>query len=120
MVGTFIGFDDNRSLGQGETGAVAALPMFIEFMQEALKGYPTMDFTAPPDTVFAQVGPNREAFRPGTEPSAAVQLPAGGAVATPTVLVVPGGAPPPVPAKPADTPAKALRPAKPDDMTGLY
>ena len=36
------GFDDNRSLGKGETGAVAAVPIFIEFMQEALKGMPKM------------------------------------------------------------------------------
>ena len=69
MVGIFVGFDDNRSLGKGETGAVAAVPIFIEFMQEALKGMPVMDFTAPPGTEFAQVGPNREAFRPGTEPA---------------------------------------------------
>ena len=40
VVATYIGFDDNRSLGKGETGAVAALPIFIEFMQEALKGLP--------------------------------------------------------------------------------
>ncbi len=68
VVGTFVGFDDNRSLGHGETGAVAAVPIFIEFMKEALKGMPKLDFVAPPGTVFAQVGPNREAFRPGTEP----------------------------------------------------
>src|SRR5205085_2567187 len=29
VVGVFVGFDDNRSLGKGETGAVAALPIFI-------------------------------------------------------------------------------------------
>ena len=57
-------------IGKGETGAVAALPVFIEFMQEALKGMPVMDFRAPPGTKFANVGPNREAFRPGTEPGA--------------------------------------------------
>ncbi len=38
VVGVFVGFDDNRSLGKGETGAVAAVPIFIDFMQEALKG----------------------------------------------------------------------------------
>ena len=47
VVGTFVGFDDNRSLGKGETGAVAAVPIFIEFMQEAPKGFPLMDFTGP-------------------------------------------------------------------------
>ncbi|MDQ2860438.1 MAG: penicillin-binding protein 1A, partial [Pseudomonadota bacterium] len=65
VVGVFVGFDDNRSLGKGETGAVAAVPVFIEFMQEALKGLPPLEFKAPPGTKFAQIGPNREAFRPG-------------------------------------------------------
>ncbi|MDQ2860919.1 MAG: penicillin-binding protein 1A, partial [Pseudomonadota bacterium] len=46
----------------------AAVPVFIEFMQEALKGLPPLEFKAPPGTKFAQIGPNREAFRPGTEP----------------------------------------------------
>ena len=58
---------------KGETGAVAALPIFIEFMQEAIKGTPPLDFKAPPNTTFAQIGPNREAFRPGTEPHAVQQ-----------------------------------------------
>ena len=68
VVGVFVGFDDNRSLGKGETGAVAALPIFIEFMQEAIKGLPPLEFKAPSNAKFAMVGPNREAFRPGTEP----------------------------------------------------
>jgi penicillin-binding protein 1A len=75
VVGVFVGFDDNRSLGKGETGAVAALPIFIEFMQEAIKDLPPLEFKAPPDTKFAMVGPNREAFRPGTEPKPTVVAP---------------------------------------------
>ena len=70
MVGTFVGFDDNRSLGHGETGAVAAVPIFIEFMQEALKGTPMLRLHGRrPDAKFARSDRNREAFRPGTEPS---------------------------------------------------
>ena len=44
VVGVFVGFDDNRSLGNNETGAVDAVPIFIDFMQTALKGTPVHDF----------------------------------------------------------------------------
>ena len=113
VVGTFVGFDDNRSLGHGETGAVAAVPIFIEFMQEALKGLPVMDLKSPPGTVFAQVGPNREAFQPGTEPHYA---PAPASIAAPLPPI--GGAP--APQNPAETQPKAVRPSKPEDTSGLY
>ncbi|HTI66562.1 MAG TPA: penicillin-binding protein 1A [Caulobacteraceae bacterium] len=68
VVGVFVGFDDNRSLGHNETGAVDAVPIFIDFMRDVLKGKPKTDFTAPQDARFALVGGRREAFRPGTEP----------------------------------------------------
>ena len=69
VVGVFVGFDDNRSLGNNETGAVDAVPIFIDFMQNALKDTPVHDFVPPPDAKFAMVNGNREAFRPGTEPT---------------------------------------------------
>jgi penicillin-binding protein 1A len=121
VVGTYVGFDDNRTLGHGETGAVAAVPIFIEFMQEALKGFPVMDFTAPPGTVFAQVGPNREAFQPGTEPHMAVQQV--GEEPSPMVTPLnPSGAPPVVVAPPRPPPpaAKPNKPAKSDELNGLF
>jgi penicillin-binding protein 1A len=68
VVGVFVGFDDNRSLGDKETGAVDAVPIFIDFMQTALKGTPVHDFKPPKDVKFAMVNGIREAFRPGTEP----------------------------------------------------
>jgi penicillin-binding protein 1A len=68
IVGTFVGFDDNRSLGEKETGAQAAVPIFIDFMQEALKGVPVTNFKEPGNAHFAYVNGIREAFQPGTEP----------------------------------------------------
>lgn len=68
VAGVFIGFDDNRSLGKGETGSQAAVPIFIDFMKEAIIGYPVAEFKAPSNAKFASVRGIREAFRPGTEP----------------------------------------------------
>ena len=38
--GTWIGFDDRKSLGEKETGAKAALPMWIDFMRAAIASKP--------------------------------------------------------------------------------
>ena len=44
--GVWVGFDDKQiSLGKKETGARAALPVWLEFMQGAVAGTPLMDFT---------------------------------------------------------------------------
>jgi penicillin-binding protein 1A len=43
--GVWVGFDDKQvSLGKGETGAHAALPIWLEFMQGALAGMPAEEF----------------------------------------------------------------------------
>jgi len=43
--GVWVGFDDKQvSLGKKETGARAALPIWLEFMQGAVATMPTMDF----------------------------------------------------------------------------
>ena len=47
VVGTYVGFDEPRSLGKVETGASVALPIFYRFMEEALKGQPDTAFRIP-------------------------------------------------------------------------
>ena len=47
VVGTYVGFDEPRSLGRYETGASVALPIFSRFMEEALKGQPDTAFRIP-------------------------------------------------------------------------
>src|ERR1700726_202048 len=43
--GVWVGYDDKQiSLGKKETGARAALPIWMEFMQGALAGMPPLDF----------------------------------------------------------------------------
>lgn len=115
VVGVFIGFDDNRSLGEGEAGGVSALPVFVNFMQEAIKGVPPEPFKPPKTARFAMVGGQREAFRPGTEPKAPVVQPAG---PQPYQQVWPGGQLTNEEAPPAPKPPP--RPKVPDDLSGLY
>jgi penicillin-binding protein 1A len=68
VVGVFVGFDDNRSLGSGETGSQAAVPIFVEFMREALRDAPRADFKPPKGARLVSVHGRVEAFRPGSEP----------------------------------------------------
>ncbi|WP_334163449.1 penicillin-binding protein 1A [Phenylobacterium sp.] len=77
VVGIYVGFDDNRSLGEGETGSQSAVPIFIDFMKVALEGVEKKEFKAPKNAKFAMVRGIREAFRPGTEPRVAT-APIGG------------------------------------------
>lgn len=83
VVGVYIGFDDNRSLGNNETGSVAAVPIFIDFMGQALKDRPAEPFKAPSNAKFAMIRGVREAFRPGTEPSVTAVLPGAAGAAAP-------------------------------------
>ena len=52
-----MGFDSPKPLGEGETGGHTALPMWMDFMRDALKDIPETDFNQP--TGFADGrGPN--------------------------------------------------------------
>jgi penicillin-binding protein 1A len=43
--GVWVGFDDKQiSLGKRETGAQAALPIWMEFMEQGMSGMPAVDF----------------------------------------------------------------------------
>jgi penicillin-binding protein 1A len=48
--GVWVGYDEKKTLGNKETGAVAALPIWMDFMRVALKGKESEDFAAPPPT----------------------------------------------------------------------
>ncbi len=53
--GVWVGFDEKKTLGNKETGAVAALPIWMDFMRVALKGRESEDFAAPPPTTPSAV-----------------------------------------------------------------
>lgn len=55
IAGTWVGFDNQKPLGKNETGAVAASPIWLSFMQEALEGAPVKTFSIPEGIVFARI-----------------------------------------------------------------
>ena len=55
LASVWVGFDDRTSLGKNETGAVAALPIWISFMEKALDEIPAEPFEPPEGIVFVSV-----------------------------------------------------------------
>jgi penicillin-binding protein 1A len=51
----YVGRDDNRTLGYGQVGAFAALPMWIDFMGPALAHRPDRPYIPPPGIVVARI-----------------------------------------------------------------
>lgn len=47
VMAVYVGFDSPRSLGDEETGASVALPIFIDFMKEAMRDKPSIPFRVP-------------------------------------------------------------------------
>jgi len=81
VAGVWVGYDDQESIGPKETGARAALPIWLEFMKKATAEQPAEDFSLPDGIIFKQIDPKtgllstekckvsiREAYLPGTEP----------------------------------------------------
>jgi penicillin-binding protein 1A len=55
LAAVWVGFDDKTSLGKNETGARAALPIWISFMESALREMPSEKFKIPEGITFAKV-----------------------------------------------------------------
>jgi penicillin-binding protein 1A len=55
---SWMGYDQPRSLGHGETGAQTALPIWIKFMGSALKGVPQKTWAMPSGIITARIDPN--------------------------------------------------------------
>ncbi len=60
----WVGFDDIRTLGETESGAHAALPVWLEFMQAALPLVPPTPFEIPEDIRYARVDPRTGLLEP--------------------------------------------------------
>ena len=56
-VSSWVGFDDFSSLGRGEFGAKAALPIWIDYMRVALEGVEEQPFDMPPGIARVRIDP---------------------------------------------------------------
>jgi len=112
VVGVFAGFDTPATLGQQETGASVAVPIFKMVMEKALADAPSIPFRIPPGVRLVRIdrdsgrlaqGADRgvilEAFKPGTEPRAGQEnvvldggVPSGSAPGTGSVGATPAAA----------------------------
>ena len=124
--GTWIGFDDRKSLGEKETGAKAALPMWMDFMKAAIQGkddeqFPTgnmpkkqLEVAVTPAAAAVKEAPKEEADPDAPDAEAPAKKPAAATPELPPVL--PLDAPNDAPAKPAPVaaPHEALAPVKPE------
>ena len=92
--GVWVGFDDKQiSLGKRETGAQAALPIWMEFVERGMAGIPAMDFANvvtleqqaaehnvhvdTPDTAPEDEAPSLPKPKPAAAPTAASPTPPG-------------------------------------------
>jgi len=55
VCGIYVGYDNPKSLGKYESGASVALPIFIDFMKEALKDMPNKEFEVPLGIEFVKI-----------------------------------------------------------------
>ncbi|MCD6562182.1 MAG: PBP1A family penicillin-binding protein [Deltaproteobacteria bacterium] len=82
VTGVWVGYDNQKSMGKGETGSRAASPIWLYFMSDVLKGHPIVDFHVPEGIIFAKIDASTgllssphsrktllQAFKEGTEPT---------------------------------------------------
>ncbi|MBL8566200.1 MAG: penicillin-binding protein 1A [Hyphomicrobiaceae bacterium] len=87
VVGVFVGYDNPRPMGKGQTGGAVAVPIFAEFMKAAQGGKPPVPFRVPPGIRQIQVSLKSglraqpgdtdtivESFKPGEEPDDAYSV----------------------------------------------
>jgi penicillin-binding protein 1A len=70
VVTAWVGFDQERSLGRGETGASTALPIWMDFMGPALKGHPARKPVEPAGLVTVRVSAETGRLARAGEPGA--------------------------------------------------
>jgi penicillin-binding protein 1A len=55
VAGVYVGFDNPKTLGKYESGSSVALPIFVDFMKEALADVPSKPFRIPDGVKFIKI-----------------------------------------------------------------
>lgn len=87
VTSAWVGFDNPKSLGEGEQGATVAGPIWNRLMTAALQSEPKIPFPMPSGIEMRQTGGITEAFKTGEASGGSVDQPSPAAAGT-----VPGGA----------------------------
>jgi penicillin-binding protein 1A len=87
VTGVWVGFDEIRTLGEKETGARAALPIWMKYMKATLESLPVVPFAMPEGIVAVKIDPATgllapegsdqgtiEVFLKGTEPTKTAEM----------------------------------------------
>lgn len=80
IAGAWVGFDEERSLGENETGSRAASPIWVAFISKILRDKPIKEFPIPEGIEFMKIDPKTgqptaereatlECFKEGTGPN---------------------------------------------------
>ena len=69
----WVGFDQEQSLGVNEQGANTALPIWIHFMREALRGVPEYNRPMPEGLVTLRISPDTGMLASGENPDAILE-----------------------------------------------
>jgi penicillin-binding protein 1A len=70
----WVGFDQERPLGESEEGAKTALPIWIHFMREALKGVPQEKRPMPEGIVTLRISPDTGALVSAENPNGIAEI----------------------------------------------
>jgi len=70
VASTWVGFDEERSLGRGEEGSSTAVPVWVHFMREALRSTPESLRPIPPGVVRLRISARTGAVADAEDPDA--------------------------------------------------
>lgn len=79
---SWVGYDQERPLGEKETGSKAAAPAWVEFMQAATSKQPAREFPVPDSIEFRAIDPKTGLLIPEDSPEATVEVFAPGTAPT--------------------------------------
>src|SRR5690606_37180290 len=73
VAAAWVGFNQGRSLGRNEQGGLTAIPIWTDFMQEALEGVPERWVEEPPGIRSLRINPANGLRASASNPNAVIE-----------------------------------------------